>query len=285
MDLTTQGQTAISWLQDHALGLVFWGVLLLVIYHFARPAVHRVLLRIVRPPEVTGDLGVDESAEVEKRVATLEDLLTKLIRFGVVIAIGVLLLSVFDAWSVVAGLGIVAAAITLAGQSIVLDYLTGILLFVEGPYFKGDVVMLSGIEGTVEEVGLRRTVVRDVRGTVHSISNGVIRIASNETRIYGTSIVEVSGIAVADVERAVTAMNDVGEELMADPDWGPLLLDAPQYAAATAFTNAGVTLRMSGRVRPAQRAIVDAEVRRRLAGALAEAGVTIQTARVPEPIA
>ncbi len=282
-DLSTQGQTAISWLQDHALGLVFWGVLLLVVYHFARPAVHRLLLRVVRPPEVTADLGVDESAEVQKRVATLEDLLTKLIRFGVVVAIGVLLLSLFDAWSVVAGLGIVAAAITLAGQSIVLDYLTGILLFVEGPYFKGDVVMLGGIEGTVEEVGLRRTIVRDVRGTVHSISNGEIRIASNETRIFGTSIVDVAGIAVGDVEAAIEAMNRVGEELAADPEWGPLMLETPSYTATTAFTNAGATLRMAGRVRPAQRAIVDAEVRRRLAAALAEAGVTIQTARVPEP--
>ncbi len=284
-DLSTQGQTAISWLQDHALALVFWGVLLLVAYRFARPAVHRVLLRVIRPPEVTGDLGVDESAEVQKRVATLEDLLTKLIRFGVFIAIGVLLLSLFDAWSVVAGLGIVLAAITLAGQNIVLDYLTGILLFVEGPYFKGDVVMLSGIEGTVEEVGLRRTIVRDVRGTVHSISNGEIRIASNETRIFGTSIVDIAGIAVGDVEAAIAAMNLVGEELAADPVWGPLLLETPSYTATTAFTNAGATLRMAGRVRPAQRAIVDAEVRRRLAAALADAGVTIQTARVADPIA
>jgi small conductance mechanosensitive channel len=202
-DLSAEGQTAITWLQDHALGLVFWGVVLVLVYRFAKPVVHRVLLRVVRPPTIGGDLPVEiEKIEVEKRVATLEDLFAKIIHFGVILAFIVLLLSVFDAWEVIAGLGLLAAALTLAGQSIVLDYLSGILLLVEGPYFKGDVVVLGGIEGTVEEVGIRRTIVRDVHGTVHSIANGEIRVASNETRIFGTSVVEIGGIAVASSARS-----------------------------------------------------------------------------------
>src|SRR4029077_6843852 len=121
-------------------------------------------------------------AETDRRVATLEDLFAKLLKFGVGLAIIFVLLGVFDLWSVLAGLGLVLAALTLAGQSIILDYLMGLLILTEGQYFKGDVVRLGGIEGTVEEVGLRRTIGRDVRGTVHSISNGEIRIASNLTR-------------------------------------------------------------------------------------------------------
>jgi len=280
-----QGQEVVDWLSSHAVAVVFWTVLLLVVYRFARPFVHRVLVRVIRPPTVSGDTGVDEVAEVRKRVATLEDLFSKIIRFAVGVAFVVLVLSLFDAWSVVAGLGLLAAALTLAGQSIVLDYLTGILLLVEGPYFKGDVVMLLGIEGTVEEVGLRRTVLRDMRGTVHSIANGEIRIASNETRIFGTSMVEVSGIAPGDVERAIVAMDAVGEAMAADPEWGPQLLETPRYVATTAFTAAGATLRMTGQVRPARRGFVDAEIRRRLAAALAEAGVEIRAARFPEPAA
>jgi len=281
-DLSAEGQTLVAWFRDHAVGLVFWGVVLVLVFRYARPVVHRVLLRVVRPPTIAGDLPVDGTIEVEKRVATLEDLFAKLIRFGVILAVVILLLSIFDAWSVIAGLGLLAAALTLAGQSIVLDYLSGILLLVEGPYFKGDVVVLGGIEGTVEEVGLRRTIVRDVQGTVHSIANGEIRIASNETRIFGTSIVEIGGIAVGDVERSIAAMDRVGEELAADPAWSGKLLETPRYTATTAFTNAGATLRMSARVLPAERGPVNAELRRRLAAALAEAGVGIQTARVPE---
>ncbi len=272
-DVSAQTQTLTTWLADHAFALVFWGVVLFIVYRSARPFVHRVLLRVVKPPMSVGDLGITGEAEVEKRVATLEDLFAKLIRFGVIIAIFILILSAFDAWSIVAGLGLLAAALTLAGQSIVLDYLSGILLFVEGPYFKGDVVSLVGVDGTVEEVGLRRTVVRDLRGTVHSISNGEIRIASNQTRMFGMSVVEIGGIAVADVERVIAVMDDVGKGLAADAAWSSQVLETPSYSSTVAFTPTGVTLRMSGRVRSGDRFAVDAELRRRLASALAEAGI------------
>ncbi len=272
-DISSQGQSLVTWLQDHALGLLFWGVILLLVYRFARPIVHRLLLRIVRPPAEVETFGVDGRLEVEKRVATLEDLFAKIIHFAVIVAIFVTILAVFDAWSIITGLGLLAAALTLAGQDIVLDYLTGILLLAEGPYFKGDVVMLNGIEGTVEEVGLRRTIVRDGRGTVHSIANGLVRIASNETRVFGTSVVEVIGIGVADVERVIAAMDRVGTELAADPEWSPKLLETPKYLSTVAFTPTGLTIRMAGRVRSEDRGFVDAELRRRLASALADAGV------------
>jgi small conductance mechanosensitive channel len=282
VDVTAEAQSAIAWLQDHAFGLVFWGVILVVVYRFAKPAMHRLLLRVIRPPTVGGEVVLEGEVEVEKRVATLEDLFAKIIRFAVVVAVFVILLSLFDAWSVIAGLGILVAALTLAGQSIVLDYLSGILLLVEGPYFKGDTVIVGGIEGTVEEVGLRRTVLRDVQGTVHSVANGEIRIASNETRMYGTAVVDLGGIGVGDVERTIEAMNRVGAELADDEEWSGRLLETPHYAATTAFTNSGATLRMVCRVRPAERANLNAELRRRLAGALADAGVEIQAGRVLE---
>src|SRR5207344_2611378 len=102
------------------------------------------------------------------------DLLAKLLRFAVVATLIGVILGIFDLWSVLTGLGLLLAAITLAGQGIVLDYLMGFLILVEGQYFKGDVIRVGAVEGTVEEVGLRRTVVRDNRGVLHSISNGQI---------------------------------------------------------------------------------------------------------------
>ena len=68
------------------------------------------------------------------------------------------------------------AALTLAGQSIVLDYLMGVLIVVEGTYFKGDNISAGdpswNVAGTVEEVGLRRTVIRSPDGTVHCAPGG-----------------------------------------------------------------------------------------------------------------
>ena len=63
----------------------------------------------------------------------------------------------------------------------------GILIIVEGQFFNGDQIATGTVEGTVEQVGLRRTVVRDASGTVHSISNGEFRIVSNRTRVFAAA--------------------------------------------------------------------------------------------------
>ena len=178
----------------------------------------------------------------------------------------------FDLWSVLAGLGLVLAALTLAGQSIVLDYLMGILILTEGQYFKGDVVQLGTVEGTVEEVGLRRTVVRDVRGTVHSVSNGTIRVSSNRTRTYALATIDLDGIADRDVEGVIEVFDAVGLALSEDDAFAGKLQDVPGYAGTIRLSSAGATLRLSGRTRPDARAQVEAEMRRRVAAGLAAAG-------------
>jgi small conductance mechanosensitive channel len=65
----------------------------------------------------------------------------------------------------------------------------GTLILLEGQYYTGDTIAAAGVEGLVEEVGLRRTVIRDMSGTVHSISNGQIRTSSNLTRIHAMAVV------------------------------------------------------------------------------------------------
>ena len=154
----------------------------------------------------SGNTGASE-AEVDRRISTIEDVLATLLKLLAIGAVIIVVFGAFDLWPILAGLGLVIAAITLAGQSIVLDYLMGILILVEGQYFKGDFIRVGGIEGTVEELGLRRTVVRDNRGTLHSISNGEIRIAANLTRTYAVAMVHIEGIGEFDVERAIEVLN------------------------------------------------------------------------------
>jgi small conductance mechanosensitive channel len=207
--------------------------------------------------------------ELKRRVATIEDLITTLLRTTVTIAIVAVVLGMLNLWPALAGFGLVIAALTLAGQSIILDYLMGILILVEGQYFKGDTVRLGMVEGVVEEVGLRRTQVRDVRGTLHSISNGLIRESSNLTRTYATATVDIDGVADADVEAVIEVLNAVGIEIAADPAFEGVFTDPPGYTATIRLSAAGETLRFAGRVRPDARARAEAEMRRRVAGGLA----------------
>ena len=264
-DMTEQTETLVAWLQENALALVVVAVGLLLLYRWARPTIHRVLTQLVATQAKTLADNPVAASDTAKRVATIEDLLVKALKAGVILALVVLVLGIFDLWSVLAGVGLVLAALTLAGQSIVLDYLMGILILVEGQYFKGDVVRINAIEGTVEEVGLRRTLVRDVRGTLHSVSNGEIRMSANLTRTYAVAMVLIDGVPDQDLDRAIAVLEQVGRDLAADPALEGLFLDTPGYTGTTALTSAGATIRLSGRVMPEERIKVEVEMRRRVA--------------------
>jgi small-conductance mechanosensitive channel len=274
-DLSGASGELVAWLSSHGIALLLAAIALLFAYHWARPAIHRLLVGVMEAQAKT--LGTDpgRTAEVEKRVATMEDLLVKVLRFVVLGAIVVVILGLFDLWSVLAGLGIVFAAITLAGQSIVLDYLMGLLILLEGQYFKGDVVRIGAVEGTVEEVGLRRTLVRDPRGILHSISNGDVRASANLTRTYAVAMVNIDGVADRDLEAAIAVLEAVGRDLAVDPALGELFLDTPGYAGTIGLTAAGATIRLAGRVRPDSRVQVEAEMRRRVSAGMAAAGIQL----------
>ncbi len=156
-----------AFLQARGFPLLILLVLTLIAFRAVRPLAHRLIIRALerRTPEDTDPevaaLAVEES---RKRVTTLEDLVATFLKFLVATVAVLVLLTMLDLLPVIAGLGILAAALTLAGQSIVLDFLMGVLIVLEGPYYKGDWVQIGGVEGEVEEVGLRRTVLRDSSG-------------------------------------------------------------------------------------------------------------------------
>ena len=151
-------------------------------------------------------------------------------------------------WGMLAGAGLFLAALTLAGQSIVLDYLMGILIILEGQYFKGDVIAVGAVAGTVEDVGLRRTTVRAADGTVHSISNGEIRIVSNRTRVFAAAEVVIPGIREEDFERVLEIMDDVGRQVAQDPRFTASIIETPSVAFIGDPDDLGMTATMRGKV-------------------------------------
>jgi small conductance mechanosensitive channel len=176
-----QVDSLVGWVSTNGITLVFVAVVLLVVYRWARPLIHRVLVDAMRTQLATVGDDTTRHDEIEKRVNTLEDLLAKILRSAVFVAIALVILSLFDLWPLLASVGLIVAALTLAGKDIVLDYLMGMLILIEGQFYKGDIVQIKDIEGSVQEVALRRTLILDATGSVHSISNGQIRASSNRT--------------------------------------------------------------------------------------------------------
>ncbi len=281
--LPTSPQTdqLVGWLSGNWLTILIVAIALALIWRFTRPLIHRVVMNLLEAQEHAMPTG-SPPEELEKRAATLEDLANKLVRVFLLLALVFMVFGIFNLWSIIAGLGLFLAALTLAGQSVILDYIMGLLIITEGQYFKGDTITVGGIEGEVEEVGLRRTVIRDTQGTVHSVSNGTIRVSSNLTRIFAVAMVDIEGVKNRDVEAVIAIMDRVGKEMAADPAWSDIIVEAPHYRSTTAFTDLGVTLRMSTKVRPAGRWSVPAEIRRRLALAFTSAGIRLNRRTVGE---
>src|SRR4029079_14241042 len=98
----------------------------------------------------------------------------------------------------------------------------GFLILVEGPYFKGDYVTVGGhpgTEGVVEEIGLRRTVLRDATGASNAVSNGLIRLSTNLTRLYSVAVVDLHVLRASELDPALATMTRVAEALRNDAGW------------------------------------------------------------------
>jgi small conductance mechanosensitive channel len=269
-----QLESFVDWVTRNQLLILAGAVGLLLVFRYARPLVRRLTRRLITTRS-DGPDGQLHAEEVEKRVTSIEELMVRLVRLVIVGTLVLLALTVLDLLPVLAGLSVVAAAVTLAGQSIVLDYLMGVLILLEGQYYRGDWIAIGDVEGTVEDVGLRRTVIRDNAGTVHSVSNGLIRSSSNLTRVYAGLVVDIVIKAAADVERAIALVDVVGGQLTTDPDWAERILEPPHFTRIVDMRDTGVTLRVVGRVRANDRWSVPGELRRRLLVALTEAGIAL----------
>lgn len=264
-----------SWFDANLVLLLVIAAGLVLLYVFSARIVDGVVTRVLATQVSRVEPGSVEATELQKRAATLASLVTALLRILIGAVVFTLIIGLFGLWSLLAGLGLVLAALTLAGQSIVLDYLMGVLIIIEGQYYKGDVIEVGTISGAVEEVGLRRTTIRSADGTVYSISNGEIRIVANRTRVFAAAEVVVPGIREADLERVLAIMDRVGQELADDADLSASILEAPKVQSLGDPDDLGMSATMRGKVVASERWAVATEIRRRLNGAFLAEGIAL----------
>ena len=278
----------VRWVVSRGLSLLIGGAVILLLYRVGVSAVHRFVPSVLRAQAAHLPAGSTPGAEVDKRIATIEDLLIRLLRLTAVALLGALVLAVFDLWSILAGIVLIIVALLFATQDVVLDYVMGFLILVEGPYFKGDWVKVGapgGVEGEVEEIGLRRTVLRDALGSVHAVSNGLIRQSSNVTRVFSVATVEIQVPQAADLERALEIAARVTREMREDPEWKDRFLeDAQTDIWVIGIGIDGASLRIQQRVPTGTHGPVASELRRRLAAALVSASIGTGRWDTPLPI-
>ena len=234
---------------------------------------------LARQPEEAD--AVLPQIELERRVRTLER--TAVRTGGVAIVIVAVLMALSSGFEVdigpaVAGLGIAGIAVGFGAQTLIRDWLAGIFVVLENQYNQGDVVRIAGVSGVVEDFSLRRTMLRDLDGTVHTVPNGQITVASNLTRVWARVNVDIPVAYDTDLDLATRLINEVGEQLRSDPEWAPRLLEAPSVVRVGHFGDTGVSLKVLGQVPAAEQWAVAGELRKRILSTFAERGIRIPTA-------
>jgi small conductance mechanosensitive channel len=149
-------------------------------------------------------------------------------------------------------------------QGLIRDVFSGIFILLEDQYRIGDVVNVASIGGLVEEVNLRRTVVRDLDGVVHSIPNGEIKIASNLTKGYSRVNLNIPVAYGENLDRVIEVINRVGKEIAEDPKWRGDFISPPQVLRVDNLGDSGIEIKILGDTKPLRQWDIMGELRLRI---------------------
>jgi small conductance mechanosensitive channel len=278
----------LRWLLGRGIGLLIGTVVLLVVYRVGLTAIHRLVPTVINAQAAHLPTGSSSTEEIGKRIGTIEDLLLKLLRLGVLAGFVIMTLAVFELYAIIAVIVLVVVAVVFATRDVVLDYVMGFLILVEGPFFKGDYVAVGGhpgTEGVVEEIGLRRTVLRDQTGASNAVSNGLIRLSTNLTRLFSVAVVDIHVLHADKLDLALATMTRVAGELREDAAWADRFqADAPTNVWVTGIGMDGASVRLQMQVHAGAQGDVASELRRRLVAALASASIPTGRWDAPMPI-
>ena len=172
-----------------------------------------------------------------------------------------------------ASAGVVGIAIGFGAQSMVRDYLAGIFMLVEDQYGVGDVITIGDATGTVENVTLRVTRMRDVSGIVWHIRNGAIEQVGNESQGWARAVIDFPVPYQADLAEIRSLLSGAAEELWDDPVWRVVLLEPPEVWGAQEISSNEVTMRIVAKTAPLRQWEVERELRARVKAAIDAAGI------------
>jgi small-conductance mechanosensitive channel len=261
-------------------------VLLILGILIVASAVFRAIFpRVARAAILRGASAPDE--EMDKRADTIIHVVQRTAGIVVLLIAAITILHEVgvNITAIVTGVGIGGLALALGAQALVRDTINGIFLLAEDQYRTGDVVRIADVTGTVESISLRRTIIRDEDGVVHTVPNGSINVVSNYTRDFAVVNVKVQVAYGEDLSRVNSVVEQVGKEMAADPSYRNSIIDPPQPGRVESIGDGGVTVTVTGRAKPSARWELAAELRRRLAEAFLREGIRVPFASVrDEPV-
>ena len=163
-----------------------------------------------------------------------------------------------------ASAGIAGLAIGFGAQTLVRDFINGFFILVENQYDIGDTIKIAAVQGAVEDMTLRRTVLRDDNGSLHTVPNGQITIVTNLTRDWTQLPLHISVDYGADSDQVIKLLEKVAEELADDPSYSEMIVAKPQVPGIERVSGNEVDYLMLVKSKPGSQYAISRELRRRI---------------------
>ena len=211
------------------------------------------------------------------RTKTMAYFVIKVVTAIIWIIVFVMVLGIIDLdiTPLLATLGVVSLGLGFAIQNIIRDYLQGFFIVMEDWYRIGDWVTISGMEGEVEMVSPRRTVLREINGTMHVIPHSQVQFASNQTRDWARINLYVTVAYKEDISHVYEVLNGVCQELKDDPAFGTNLTTTPSAMRVSDLGAHGVDICIRGYTKPGEQWGLTGELRKRIKTRFDHEGIEI----------
>ena len=175
----------------------------------------------------------------------------------------------------IAGAGIVGVALGFGAQSLVKDFLSGTFMLLEDQYGVGDIIDVGEATGTVEQVTLRVTTLRDINGTVWYVPNGEIRRVGNQSQLWSRIVLDVEVAYDTDIAQASEVIKRVADEEWRAETPGAMIIEEPEVWGVQQFAQSAVVLRLAVKTRPGEQWAAGTRCARALKAAFDEADIEI----------
>lgn len=265
-------QNLMPWFLSHGLKiiLILFGVWL--INKFTRIFISKLVQKFV-----IQTYQIRDGKAREKRTKTLESVLGSALSVIIWLMAGLMVVSEFgiNIGPLLAIAGVAGIAFGFGGQYLIRDLISGLFIILEDQYRVGDVACVADTCGLVEDINLRRTILRDLDGVVHYVPNGEIAKASNLSKQFSRVNLNIGISYSSDLEKVIRVVNKVGREIAKDPAWEKDILKPPQFLRVDDFADSAITIKILGDTKPLRQWDVTGELRKRLKIAFDKAGIEI----------
>ena len=269
--LDKYAELVIPWLLTNGVKIIFIIIGAIILNKVITSFIEKAVRIAVRPD------GISSQEAEEKRENTLIQIFNTTARIGIIIIASLMVLEEFgvEIAPILAAAGIVGLAFGFGGQYLIRDIISGLFIILENQYRVGDVVSFDNASGTVQEISLRKTTLRDLDGTVHHIPHGEIKKVSNLSKDFSRINLDMGVSYNTNLEHVINVINAVGTTLANDPEWKQSILLAPQFLRVNDFADSAIMLKILGETLPSRQWEVTGELRKRLKVAFDKEGIEI----------